>query len=253
MPVRIFDSARALGAAAAHDAAVLIQNGIRRRGLARLIFSAANSQLEMVASLTPHPGIEWGAVEIFHVDEWLGMAASHPASFAGWIRTNIAARVQPLRIHYLAGDAGDVAAECRRCAALLAAAPIDVSFLGIGENGHLGFNDPHEADFADPELVRAVTLDRRCRLQQFEEGHWPGLDSVPGQGLTLTCPALVGADHIICSVPDRRKAEAVRDALEGPLSTACPASLLRTQPQARLYLDLESASLLSAPGRPGSL
>ena len=249
LSVHVLETKDALGREAASRAAALMREAIRERGWARLIFSAANSQLPMLETLTIFSDIHWNRVEIFHADEYRGMAAAHPASFRGWIKRNLADRVHPAKVHYLAGDAPDVAAECQRYGDLIAAAPIDISFLGFGENGHIGFNDPHEADFEDRSRVRAVTLDERCRLQQVNEKHWPALDAVPDVGLTLTCPTLVDANYIICCVPGPTKAEAVRNALEGPVSPACPASLLRTHSHADLYLDLESASLLSKNGR----
>lgn len=245
LSIQVLETKDQMGREAATHAANLMREAIREQGWARLIFSAANSQLPMLERLTSHTDINWSRVEVFHADEYRGMAASHPASFRGWIKRNLDDRVHPAKVHYLRGDATDAAAECQRYGELLAAAPIDISFLGFGENGHIGFNDPHEADFADPYRVKAVTLDERCRLQQVNEGHWPGLDAVPGVGLTLTCPTLVKTNYIICCVPGPNKAEAVRNALEGPVSPACPASLLRTHSHAHLYLDLESASLLS--------
>jgi glucosamine-6-phosphate deaminase len=243
--VREFESKASLGKEAAAHAWFQIQQAIRKRGKARLLFSAANSQLDMIDSLTALPGIDWNRVEAFHVDEYLGMSATHPASFAGWIRRNLEARVHPRKVHYLAGDAANTAGECARYAALLSSAPIDISFLGFGENGHIGFNDPHVADFSDPFAVKAVSLDERCRLQQVREGHWPSLSTVPTWGITLTCPTLVSASCIICCVPGENKAEAVRSALEVPISTSCPGSVLRTHPNATLFLDSQSASLLS--------
>ncbi|MBS1851185.1 MAG: glucosamine-6-phosphate deaminase [Acidobacteria bacterium] len=234
-----------MGKQAAEYAAGLIRQAIRDHGRARLIFSAANSQLPMLDVLVGLPEIDWGRVEAFHVDEYFGMAKTHPQSFAGWLKRNLVDRVHPGKAHYLAGDAPDMAAECRRYADLLAAAPIDISFLGFGENGHIGFNDPHEANFQDPYPVRTVTLDERCRLQQVNEGHWPGLSAVPDIGLTLTCPTLVHASYIVCCVPGQSKAEAVQKALEGPVTSACPGSLLQTHPRAHVYLDQESAALLS--------
>ena len=245
LSIHVLETTEQMGSEAALRAADLIREAIREQGWARLVFSAANSQLPMLERLTSFSDINWKRVEIFHVDEYCGMAATHPASFGGWIRRNLDDRVHPAKVNYLSGDAPDIAAECQRYGELLAAAPIDISFLGFGENGHIGFNDPHEADFADPCRVRAVTLDARCRLQQVNEGHWPGLDAVPAVGLTLTCPTLVDARYIICCVPGPTKAEAVRNAVEGPVSPTCPGSLLRTHSHAHLYLDLESASLLS--------
>jgi glucosamine-6-phosphate deaminase len=245
LSIHVLETKDAMGRAAALQAAFLVRDAIREQGWARLIFSAANSQLPMLEVLLGLPGVDWNGVEVFHVDEYRGMAATHPASFAGWIKRHIADRVHPAKVHYLSGDAPDIAAECHRHADLLMAAPIDISFLGFGENGHIGFNDPHEADFADPYRVKSVTLDERCRLQQVNEGHWPNLASVPDAGLTLTCPMLIDAKHIICCVPGASKAEAVRNALEGPIAPTCPASLLRRHPRAHLYLDVESAALLT--------
>jgi glucosamine-6-phosphate deaminase len=202
----------------------------------------------MMDALTSAPGLDWKAIEVFHMDEYAGMAATHPASFCRWIKERVADRVHPGAVHYLAGDVPDPDAECARYAALLASAPIDVCFLGFGENGHIAFNDPHEADFHDPYLVRRVTLDEKCRLQQVGEGHFPGLAAVPEEALTLTCPALVSAAHMICSVPGPRKAEAVRAALQGPIGEACPGSILRTHANAVVYLDREAASLLGPVG-----
>jgi glucosamine-6-phosphate deaminase len=245
LQVYVYETKEALGMDAARTAGVLIQQAIRKRGRARLLFSAANSQLEMVENLTGNAGIDWNAVEVFHVDEYVGLSLSHPASFGGWLKRNLVNRVHPANVHYMAGDAKDVAKECRRYAEALSDAPIDVSFLGIGENGHIGFNDPHAADFSDPQTMKVVTLDEKCRLQQVREGHWPSLASVPPAGITVTCPALLNASHIICCVPGPRKAEAVRHTLEGSISATCPASLLRTHPDAKLCLDVGSASLLA--------
>ncbi|MGA2267020.1 MAG: glucosamine-6-phosphate deaminase [Bryobacteraceae bacterium] len=244
--VRVFQSKPELGSAAARQAGSILEQRIREAGRARIILSAGNSQLEMIDALARLSGPDWRAVEVFHVDEYVGLPALHPASFRLWVKTRFADRVSPGAVHYLAGDASDVEEECRRYAALLSAMPIDIAFLGFGENGHIGFNDPHEANFADPLAVRPVTLDERCRRQQVGEGHFPDLASVPQQAVTLTCPTLVSASYIICCVPDQRKAEAVKNALEGPVTPACPASIVRTHAQACLYLDRDSASLLAA-------
>jgi glucosamine-6-phosphate deaminase len=246
MTVHVFQSKPDPGSAAARQAGPILERRIRQAGRARIILSAANSQLEMINALARLSGVDWRAVEVFHVDEYVGLPASHPASFRFWVKNHFADRVNPGAVHYLAGDAADLDAECRRYAALLRGMPIDIAFLGFGENGHIGFNDPHEADFADPYAVRRVTLDEMCRRQQVGEGHFPDLASVPREALTLTGPTLVSASHIICCVPGPRKAEAVKNALEGPVTPACPASIVRTHAQARLYLDRDSASLLAA-------
>ena len=199
----------------------------------------------MIASLAKQPDIEWQRVEVFHVDEYVGIPISHPQSFAGWVKRNLVSVVNPGKVDYIAGDATNVEVECQRYADALTREPIDVSFLGIGENGHIGFNDPHAADFSDPKVVKLVTLDERCREQQVREGHWREFSDVPAVGFAVTCPALINASHIICCVPGTHKAEAVRNTLEGPIAPSCPASCLRTHPDAELYLDINSASLLS--------
>jgi glucosamine-6-phosphate deaminase len=244
LKVSVYETKEALGREAACAAAAFVRKAIRKNGKARLLFSAANSQLDMVASLAAESGIDWDAVEIFHVDEYVGLPTSHPESFGGWLERNLVRRVHPGKAHYIAGDATDAERECSRYGTILSQQPMDVSFLGIGENGHIGFNDPHAADFSDPKVVKTVTLDEKCRLQQVEEGHWPDFSSVPTRGFAATCPALVNAEHVICCVPGPRKAAAVRNAVQGPISTACPASLLRTHADARLYLDVQSAALL---------
>jgi glucosamine-6-phosphate deaminase len=244
LTVRVFKDKKHLGAAAAAHASSILERLIRENGAARILISTGNSQLEMIAELVEHAEIDWRFAEIFHIDEYVGLPATHPASFRHWVRTRLVDRVQPGKAHYLAGDAEDADRECARYAKLLAARPVDLAFVGFGENGHIGFNDPHEADFADPLPVRRVTLDEKCRRQQVGEGHFPDLDAVPSQALTLTCPTLISAREIICCVPDERKAEAVKSALEGPIAPSCPASILRNHPRACVFLDTHSASLL---------
>ena len=243
--VEIFESKSAMGPAAAFQAAALLRAAIREQGRARIIVATGNSQLEAMKTLVVAPDVDWNRVEVFHMDEYAGLSDKHPASFRLWIKTRLADFVHPRIVHYIAGDAPDLAEECRRYGGLLMESPIDVCLLGIGENGHIAFNDPHVADFNDPAVVKLVELDERCRQQQVGEEHFASLDGVPREALTLTCPALMRSRHMICCVPERRKAEAVRNALEGPVSPACPASLLRTHPQATIYLDAESASLLA--------
>jgi len=177
------------------------------------------------------------------MDEYEGVGPEHPAGFQRWIRQRIAQRVHPRNAHYLDGLA-EPEGECRRYAGLLGAHPLDLCCLGIGENGHLAFNDPPVADFDDPLDVKVVTLDEACRRQQVHEGHFGAIDAVPARALTVTIPALLRARAVLAVVPERRKAEPVRAALEGPLTTACPASVLRTRPNVAIHLDAESAALL---------
>ncbi|MEO8663186.1 MAG: 6-phosphogluconolactonase [Bryobacteraceae bacterium] len=243
--VHILPDRMALAGEAASYAGSLIRAAILEKGSARVLFSAANSQLDMVRLLTAMPDIDWQAVDVFHVDEYEGVGPDAPISFRRWVREQVADRVHPRVVHYLAGDAADIERECARYGELLAAAPLDLAFLGFGENCHIGFNDPHEADFNDPLPVRRVTLDERCRLQQFAEGHFTDAELVPRAGLTLSCPTLVSADAVVCCVPGPRKAEAVRNALELKVSEAYPGSILRSHRNAHLFLDTESAALLT--------
>lgn len=248
--VEIYSSRAAQGEAAAARGAELVRDAIGRDGHARIIVATGNSQKDMIAALVRSPGIDWNRVEVFHMDEYVGMSADHPASFRRWVRENLITRVHPGRAHLLEGDATDVAAECRRYERLLLDAPIVLCFLGIGENGHIAFNDPHIADFKDPETVKRVALDERCRRQQVGEGHFATLDDVPREALTLTCPALMRSENLICCVPEARKVEAVRRSLEGEITPDCPGSLLRTHPHATIYLDRDSAAQLSIPAVP---
>ncbi|MBV9300810.1 MAG: glucosamine-6-phosphate deaminase [Acidobacteriaceae bacterium] len=250
--VHVFESPAALGNAAAEKAAALIKSGIERRGRARVIVATGNSQLALIEELVKKD-VNWSAVEIFHMDEYAGMKAGHAASFRRWIKTRVEDKVHPAKANYLAGDATDLDAEIERYSRLLNKAPIDLAFVGFGENGHIAFNDPHVADFNDPATVKRVTLDERCRRQQAGEGHFKDIESVPAEALTVTCSGLFRAEAWVCAVPDRRKAEAVRGALEGPISETCPASLVQNHPDANVYLDRESASLLSTSRNAASL
>lgn len=242
--VSIYPSLEELGLAAATRAADIITAAIRRSGRGRVIVATGNSQLPLITALVKQP-IDWAAVEVFHMDEYVGLPVSHPATFRHWIKTRVEDAVHPLKTNYLMGDAVDLQAEMDRYVELLSSAPIDLAFVGIGENGHIAFNDPGVADFNDPLTVKRVLLDEPCRRQQAGEGHFPDVASVPSEALTITCPGLFRAEAWVCSVPEARKAQAVRNSLEGPVSEACPGSLLRQHPNTYLYLDSESASLLS--------
>ncbi|MGZ4797651.1 MAG: 6-phosphogluconolactonase, partial [Acidimicrobiia bacterium] len=183
----------------------------------------------------------------FHMDEYVGMPDSHPASFARYMREQIVEIVHPGAFHYVDGT-NEPAAECARYARLLREHPLDLCCLGVGENGHLAFNDPPVADFDDPLTVKVVELDDRCRRQQVGEGHFPSVDAVPPTAITVTIPALLRARRVMVIVPDARKADAVAAALAGPVTTACPASILLTAPHATVYLDPDSAAgLRSSP------
>jgi glucosamine-6-phosphate deaminase len=245
LSVRLHEDLAALGRAAADEAADVIGEAVATRGVANVMFATGNSQLAFVDALVLEtPGVEWSRTVVFHMDEYVGAGKDHAAGFQRWIRERISDRVGPLAAHYVDG-AAEPSQECARYAALLRSNPIDLCCLGIGENGHLAFNDPGVADFDDPVAVKVVALDSACRQQQVGEGHFPDLASVPRLAVTVTIPALLGARRVLAVVPEGRKAAAVAAALEGPIGTSCPASVLRTCPHAVLHLDAESASLLA--------
>jgi glucosamine-6-phosphate deaminase len=240
----VFGSKAGLAEAAAEKAAECIREAIARNGSARVVVATGNSQIAMMELLVRKPGIDWNAVDAFHLDEYVGLPDTHPASFRLWLRTRFADIVKPRSMEYLNGEAADLEAEILRYTNLLKARPIDVALIGFGENGHIAFNDPAVADFNDPATVKRVVLDDACRRQQVGEGHFPNIAAVPVEALTVTCPALMSARTLVCTVPDGRKAQAVKGAIEGEISTACPASIVRTHPKAFLFLDQESASQL---------
>jgi glucosamine-6-phosphate deaminase len=250
--VHVHADGAALARAAAADVAGALVGTMAARGSANAMFATGNSQLAFVDALVAAPEVRWESITVFHMDEYVGVGPGHPAGFQRWIRERIADRVAAHAVHYLDGLA-EPGAECDRYAGLLRAHPIDVCVLGIGENGHLAFNDPPVADFDDPRDVKVVELDLACRRQQVGEGHFPSVDDVPTRAMTVTVPALLRAGTVIAVVPEQRKAAPVRDALLGPVSTACPASALRTAANAALYLDAESAALLPTAlrGTPG--
>jgi len=246
--VRIFDTKMDLGNAAAERAAAAIGEAIARNGEARVIAATGASQFEFLDALTATPGVEWGRVEMFHLDEYVGISDTHPASFRRYLRERIVEKVHPRAFHFLAGDGADPVAECRRVGALLARTPIDAAFVGIGENGHLAFNDP-PADFETEEPYLVVGLDDACRRQQLGEGWFATLDDVPRRAISMSIRQILKAREILCVVPDARKAKAVRDCLEGEVTPVHPSSILQTHPATTVYLDRESAALLKRAAR----
>ena len=243
LDVEIHADGAALATAAADEAAAILSAAVAERGVVNAMFATGNSQLAFIAALVSRDGLPWRAATLFHMDEYVGVGPDHPAGFRRWIRERIGDRVAARAVHYVDGLA-DPGGECARYAALLRAHPLDLCVLGIGENGHLAFNDPPVADFDDPLDVKVVELDLACRRQQVGEGHFPDVDAVPTHAITVTVPALLRARRVIAVVPEERKAVPVRDALLGPVSTACPASALRTSGHATLHLDRGSAGLL---------
>lgn len=245
--VEIFQTRPEMAVAAAQKAAVLIADAIGRRGRgkARVMIATGNSQLDMVKELVQQPEIDWKFVDVFHMDEYVGIDSNHPASFCRWIREHIEERVHPATVNYINGVAENVEGEIERYAKLVLAAPIDVAFVGFGENGHIAFNDPPTANFSDPLTVKRVALDAECKVQQVGEGHFENLAAVPGEAITVSCPGLFRAEAWVSCVPELRKAKAVFHALNGPITTTWPASIVRTHPNATVYLDIESASMLN--------
>lgn len=244
LAVRVYRAQNDLAPDAAATAQRYLQETLARQGAASVIFATGNSQLQFLDALVALGGIEWSRVTLFHMDEYLGIDANHRASFRRYLRERVESRVKPKQFHYLEGDTLLPLKECERYSKLLSAQPIDLCCLGIGENGHLAFNDPPVADFSDPHPVKLVKLDEACRQQQVGEGHFPNLEAVPQYAFTLTVPTLCSARRMLCIVPEQRKAQAVKDALLGPISPACPASFLRQQSHCTLFLDGDSASLL---------
>ena len=244
--VEIHPDRAAMGAAAAARAADILRAAIAAKGSARIIVASAPSQDELLAGLTAAPGIDWSKVTVFHMDEYVGLPAGHPATFRAYQEQHLLAKVQPAAFHGIRGEAADPQAECARYAALMGEAPIDLVCMGIGENGHIAFNDPPVADFGDPAAVKVVELDEACRRQQVNDGCFPDIASVPRFAISLTCPTLMSGETLVCVVPGPRKAAAVRATIQDPVSTACPATILRRHPDATLYLDEASAALISA-------
>ena len=242
--VRVYEGLDDMAAAAAYAAHECLCEALSRQDRVTTILASAASQVRFLEILTGLGDLDWSRVTLFHMDEYLGISDQHRASFRRFLRERVVQKVKPGICHYLAGDALESIQECDRYGSLLQAQPVDLCCLGIGENGHIAFNDPPVADFSDPRAVKIVKLDEACRRQQVGEGAFPTFEAVPQYAFTLTIPTLCAARRLICVVPERRKAEAVRNALQGPIATSRPASILRRQPHATLYLDADSASLL---------
>ena len=241
LPVSVYRSNREMGTAAAFEARDILRAALAAEPECNVILATGNSQLTFLAKLRTLKGIDWSRVNVFHMDEYVGLDPAHPASFPGYLRREIVDRVRPKAFYPVPGGTTGLEQSCHNYEALLRAHPASLCALGIGENGHLAFNDPPFADFDDPVWVKVVELDTVSRMQQVKEGHFPSLEAVPTQAITLTVPALRSAKHMICLVPEARKAEAVRRALHGPVTADCPASILRRTPHCHLYLDVDAA------------
>ena len=242
MQIIISDNKIESGARAASDGAAFIRDAIATRGVANIIVATGASQFEMLDALTREE-VDWSKVTGFHLDEYIGLPLSHPASFRKYLKERFVDKVPLHEFHYVSGE-GDAGAECDRLGAIIKEHPIDVAFIGIGENGHLAFNDP-PADFKTEEPYLVVTLDEACKAQQMGEGWFPTLDDVPEQAISMGIQQILKSRYIICTVPDERKAKAVKGAVESVVTPQMPASILQTHRNTSLYLDPGSASLLS--------
>src|ERR1700757_4215509 len=243
MLLKVFDDKVTLGRAAAEQAANAIRRAISERGKARIIAATAASQLEFLDALTKVPGIDWTQVEAFHLDEYIGLPITHPGSFRKMLMAELVNKTGITHFHLLDGDAPDPSAVVREVGKDLASAPIDIAFLGIGENGHIAFNDP-PADFNTEEPYIIVELDEACRQQQVGEAWFADISQVPKQAISMSAKQILKAKEILAVVPDKRKAQAIKACFEGEISPMAPASIIRRHPNATIYLDRDSASLL---------
>ncbi len=242
MQVKIFETKQELGAAAARDAAAIINQAIRERDVAYVIAATGASQFGFLDALTLE-SIDWTKVTFFHLDEYVGLPASHPASFRRYLKERIVSRVHPCAFNFIDGEANNVHDECRRVGQLITQQKVDVAFVGIGENGHLAFNDP-PANFEIDEPYIVVNLDDACRQQQVGEGWFKSIAEVPTQAISMSIKQILKSREILCIVPDERKAEAVKAAVELNVNPMHPASILQKHERVTLYLDRASSSLL---------
>lgn len=243
MVIKIYEDKTSLGRAAAEQAVTSLRAAIKSRGAARIIAATGASQFEFLDALTAMPNIEWARVEMFHLDEYIGLPVSHPASFRKYLRERLINKTGITRYHFLDGE-GDVPAIVRKVSAELTAAPVDIAFVGVGENGHLAFNDP-PANFETEEPYIVVDLDEPCRRQQVGEGWFEAYAEVPKRAISMSVRQILKSKEILCIVPDARKAQAVKSCFEGEISPLAPASILRTHANTTVFLDKLSSALLS--------
>jgi glucosamine-6-phosphate deaminase len=244
LQVRIYENREQLGADAAKMAANRVRELLQQKEVVNIIFAAAASQNEFLAALVKEE-IDWSRVNAFHMDEYIGLAENASQLFSVFLRERIFNKVPLRAVYYLNGAAPDIEAECKRYTALLKENPVDITCMGIGENAHLAFNDPHVADFKDPSEVKVVDLDEACKQQQVNEGCFDKVSSVPNDALTLTIPALLRASYILCMVPGAAKAQAVYHTLRSDISEEYPSTILRTHSNTFLFLDRESVAAVS--------
>lgn len=242
--VKIFKTREEMGQCAAEEISKKIKELLKTEETINMIFAAAPSQNDVLKALTEDKTIPFNRINAFHMDEYIGLSKDAPQGFGNFLKRSLFDKADFLSVNYIDSEATDIQKECERYSALLKTHPIHIVVLGIGENGHIAFNDPHVADFNDEETVKAVTLDEVCRQQQVNDGCFENLDYVPKQALTLTIPVLFGGQNLFCIVPAKTKAWAVNETINGEISEKCPASILRNHKNCTLYLDSESASML---------
>lgn len=241
----IYKTKQEMGAAAATSAAEVIKEAIENKGRANIILATGTSQIEMLKNLVTADRIDWPKVTMFHLDEYIALGEGHPASFRKFLKERFVDKVPDLKtVHFVDGDADAPQAECQRVGNIIAANPIDVALIGIGENGHLAFNDP-PADFETEKPYIIVELDERCRNQQLGEGWFDTLEQVPKRAISMSIRQIMKSACLIVTVPDERKAEAVRNTVEGQVTPMCPASILQEHKDCKIFMDAEAASLLS--------
>ncbi len=244
MKIEVLNTKEECGIAAANQGAVILKQTIHAKGRASFIVATGASQFDFLKALTEKEGIDWRLTSMYHLDEYIGMNADHPASFRRYLKERLIDVVHPGTVHLVQGEADDPVAECQRINDIISRDTIDVAFVGIGENGHLAFNDP-PADFDTEVPFIIVELDDACRRQQFGEGWFDTLEAVPNKAISMSIQQIMKSETIVCTVPDKRKARAVNECFEGEISPQHPASILRRHPRAFVYLDADAASQLS--------
>ncbi len=245
MEIKVNTNPTDLGQSAGKTGAELVRKAIAQKGHATIILATGTSQFETLNQLIAEPGIDWSNVSVFHLDEYISLPITHPASFRKYLKERFISKVSNLKAVNLIDGEVDPSNECARLGELISKYPIDVAFVGIGENGHLAFNDP-PADFETEKPYIVVELDEACRKQQLGEGWFPSLEAVPAKAISMSVKQILKSKAIICSVPDLRKAQAVKDTLENPVSNLFPATALQNHPDCTIFLDDDSASLLSS-------
>lgn len=240
LTVEIYDTRAQMGEAAGKKAAETIRKCLSEKDTVNIIFAAAPSQNEMLATLIKEENIDWTRINAFHMDEYIGLSADAPQGFGNFLKEHIFAHLPFKSVNYIDCTATDIDDECRRYTGLLKNNPVDIVLLGIGENGHIAFNDPHVADFNDEKTVKSVELDNVCRMQQVNDGCFETLEQVPKYAITLTIPALTSAKYMVCTVPAATKAWAVEKTVNGEITEECPATIMRKHNNAIMYCDNDS-------------